>query len=215
MMTDLERWHLSQEAVYELLDGTLGPEARSEAELHLRTCPECTHHLRRAQRLFGQLKQAPQPRMARDLSPNVVAAIQARHAARASLRWTLATEAVAAIIALAFLGPRLGHWLEVLRAGSGYVQMRQHGLELVGQVASWFSPFLDLGPSFPARLDLIRIPIPDLGGPMEGWVGLAIAAIALGLVGNALLLRSANGAARSAIDQADGWAGRKGSGGHV
>ena len=196
--------HLSEGAVYDFVDRSLSPEAMIEAERHLRSCPECARQVRRAELLFARLEKAESPRLVRDLAPGVVAGLHAARKSRARLRWVLAAEAVAAIVVLAALSLQLQHWIEVLRMDPGYVALRQHGLQFVAEASSWLAPFLDFVPSFPARLAPIRIAVPHLGGPMAGWVGLALAALALGLVGNALLLRSGNGVIENAAGEGEG-----------
>ena len=196
--------HLSEETVYDFVDRTLSPEAIIEAKRHLRACPECARQLQRAELLFSRLEKAESPRLDRDLAPGVLAGLHAAHKSRARLRWVLAAEGVTAIVVLAALSLHLQQWIEALRVDPGYVALRQHGLQFVAEASSWLAPFLDFVPSFPARLAPIRIAVPHLGGPMEGWVGLAVAALALGLVGNALLLRSGNGVVEAAAGEGDG-----------
>jgi hypothetical protein len=189
-MPDREHWHLSEEAVYDFVDGALGPAAMAEAGRHLRSCPECARLLRRAESLFARLETADPPRLDRDLAPGVVASLHAARASNMRWRWVVAAEAVAAVVAFAALSFRLGPWVEALRVQPAFVAARQNGLRLTAEASAWMAPFLDFIPSYPSRLASMRIAIPHLEGPVQAWVGLAVAALLLGLVGNALLLRS-------------------------
>jgi hypothetical protein len=189
-MPDREYWHLSEEAVYDFVDGTLGPVAMTEAERHLRSCPECARLVRRAESLFARLETADPPRLDRDLAPGVVASLHAGRAGNMRWRSVLAAEAVAAAVAFAALGFRLERWVEALLVHPAFVAARQNGLRLVAEASAWVAPFLDFIPSYPSRLASMRIAIPHLEGPVQGWLGLAVAALLLGLVGNTLLLRS-------------------------
>ena len=200
-MADRERWHLSEEAVYEFLDGALSPVAMTEAERHLRSCPECARLQRRAELLFARLEAADPPRLDRDLAPGVVANLQSVRTSSVRLRWVLAAEAAAAAVAFAALSMRLERWLDALLVDPAYVTLREHGTRLVAEASAWLAPILTFIPTLPSRLAPIRVTIPHLEGPVQGWVGLAAAALALGLVGNAVLLRSANGIAEKATGE--------------
>ena len=192
-MADRRQWHLSEEAVYDFVDHRLSPVATAEAERHMQSCPECARLLRRAKLLFARLEAAAPPRLDRDLAPGVVASLQAARASSLRWRWILAAEAVAASAAFAALSFHLERWVDALLSHPAYLALRQHGLRLVAELAAWLAPFLNFIPSYPSRLASIRITLPHLDGPVQGWVGLAVAALALGLVGNALLLRASNG----------------------
>lgn len=192
-MSDRNPWHLSEEAIYDLVDRRLSPEARAEAERHLRSCPECARQVRRAGLLFARLEKAEPPRLERDLAPDVVTNLQEARKSRGHLRWVLAAQAIAAAVVLALLGLRLEHWVDALRVDPAYLTLREHGMRLVAEAFAWLAPFLAFTPTLPNRLASVRITIPHLEGPVQGWVGLAAAALALGLAGNAVLLRSADG----------------------
>jgi hypothetical protein len=211
-MADRGLWHPSEEAIYDLADHALSPEAMIEAQEHVRACPECTRSLRRAEALYARLEQAGAPRLDRDLAPLVVANLQSARTNRARWGWVLAAEAVAATVALAAFGIRLEHWIHALPIDPGHLALRPQGLRLLAEVSSWLAPLLDLIPSFPARLAPVRVALPNLEGPPEGWAGLAAAAMLLGLVGNALLLRTSNGITSQARGAAGGRPSRIGRG---
>lgn len=194
-MADRPERHLSEDAIFDLLDGALPPEARRDAERHLRGCPDCAKSARRARSLFARLEKAAAPHLDRDLAPEILARLRAKHAGSGALNRILAAEAALGIAALAALGLQIGRWIEVLQTSPAYVGLREHALQLAAELVSWLAPFLQLVPTFPARFTPIRIEVPHLGGPLLGWAGLAAAALALGVVGNALLLRSPDGAA--------------------
>jgi len=192
-MPDRAQWHLSEEAVYDFVDGGLGPVARTEAERHLRSCPECARLLRRAELLFARLETAEPPRLDRDLAPGVVANLQAARTSSMRWRWALAAEAAAAVVAFAALSFRLHSWIDALLVHPGFLTLRDNGLRLVAEASAWLAPFVSFIPSYPSRLASMRIALPHLEGPVQWWGALAVTALLLGLVGNALLLRSSNG----------------------
>ena len=198
-MADRQERHLSEEAIFDLLDGALTPEVRRKAERHLRGCPDCVQSVRRARSLFSCLEEAAEPSLDRDLAPEILARLRAKQAGSGALSRMLAAEAVLAIAALAAFGLQIGRGIEALQASPAYVALREHALQLAAELVSWGAPILHLMPSFPARLTSIRIEVPHLGGPLLGWVGLAAAALALGVVGNALLLRSPHGPAPDTV----------------
>ena len=220
-MADRELWHLSEEAVYDFVDRRLSPVARIEAERHLRSCPECTRLLRRAELLFSQMELVDPPQLDRDLAPGVVANLQAARTSSVRFRLVLAAQAVAATAAFAALSLRMESWFSALLTHPAYLALREHSLRLVAEATAWIAPFLNFIPSYPSRLASMRVTIPHLDGPVQGWVGLAAAALVLGLVGNALLLRSANGVIEKTVGGADvstarpGRIGRRSQGGRV
>jgi Putative zinc-finger len=209
-MPDREHWHLSEEAVYDFVDGALGPAAIAEAERHLRSCPACARLLRRAESLFARLETTDLPRLDRDLAPSVIARLHAARASSVGWRWVLAAEAAAAVVAFAALSARLERWAEALLVHPAFVAMRQDGVRLVAEASAWLAPFLDFIPSYPSRLASMRLAIPHLEGPVQGWVGLAAVALLLGLVGNALLLRSSERVVAQTGRSAKGRAARSG-----
>jgi hypothetical protein len=202
-MADREQWHLSEEAVYDFVDRRLSPAARIEAERHLRACPDCTRLLRRAELLLTQLESIDPPQLDRDLAPGVVANLQTARTSSVRFRLVLAAQAVAATMAFAALSLRVESWFNALLTHSAYATLRQHSLRLVAEATAWIAPFLNFIPSYPSRLASMRVTIPHLDGPVQGWVGLAAAALVLGLVGNALLLRSAKGVVEKTVGGAD------------
>jgi anti-sigma factor RsiW len=202
-MADREQWHLSEEAVYDFVDRRLSPVARIEAERHLRSCPECARQLRCAELLFVRLETADRPRLDRDLAPGVVANLQAARTSSRRLRWVLAAQAIGAAVTLVALGVSLERWVNALLIDPAYVTLRQYGLRLFAEASAWLAPFLEFIPSFPARLAPMRVALPHLDGSVQAWMGLAVAALALGLLGNALLLRSSNGPVEKAAGGAN------------
>jgi hypothetical protein len=116
-----------------------------------------------------------------------------------------------AITVVAALSLQFGRWIEAIGSSAAYVGLRENGLQLAAELTSWLAPFVHLVPSFPARWAPITIEVPHLGGPLSGWAGLAAAALALGVVGNALLLRSPNGAPTAAGTRGVGRHGSAGS----
>lgn len=209
-MADREQWHLSEEAVYDFVDRRLSPAARIEAERHLRACPDCTRLLWRAELLLTRLELIDPPQLDRDLAPGVVANLQTARTSSVRFRLVLAAQAVAATMAFAALSLRVESWFDALLTHPAYVALRQHGLQLVAEATGWITPFLNFIPSYPSRLASMRVTLPHLDGPVQGWVGLAAAALALGLVGNALLLRAANGLVEKTVGGADVSAARPG-----
>ena len=197
-------WHLGDEAIYDYLDRSLGGQARIEAERHVQSCPECALRLREAQALFAQIASMPAPRLATDLAPGVVASLQAARKASVRWRWVLAGQAAAAIAALAALGVYLQRWVEQVLHDPAFVAVRQAGALLLADVSGWLAPFLDLVPSSPMRMAPLRLSLPHLQGPVSGWAALAGTALLLGVLGNALLLRSPGGVVPTMADRGNG-----------
>lgn len=188
-MTEREWRHPSEDALYEYLDGALAPEERDELERHLGVCEPCTRQLARARRLFARLAQAEVPPLPRDLAADVVAGIRSARVVRAGVGILLSAEAALALVVLVALHRRISPWLDRVGADPLFVAGRQFALELGSQIGSWLAPFLAVLHPDPSRLGSIRLVVPGLRGPMEGWVALVAAAVALGLIGNGLLLR--------------------------
>ncbi len=204
MLDHRSTWHLGDEAIYDYLDRSLGGQARIEAERHVQSCPECALRLREAQALFAQIASMTAPRLATDLAPGVVASLQAARKASVRWRWVLAGQAAAAIAALAALGAYLQRWVDPVLHDPAFVAVRQAGALLLADVSGWLAPFLDLVPSSPMRMAPLRLSLPHLQGPVSGWAALAGTALLLGLLGNALLLRSPRGVVPTMTDRGNG-----------
>jgi anti-sigma factor RsiW len=208
-------WHLGDEAVYDYVDRALSSAAMTEAERHVLTCPECARRVRQVELLFARLETLDSPRLDRDLAPGVVVGLQAARKRSVRWHWVLAAQASTAIVALAALGFNLDRWVNALLNDPAYLALRQSGLRLVAEASAWLTPFLAIIPSLPTRLAAIRISLPHLEGPVQGWAGLAVVALLLGLVGNAVLLRLADGVVSHAEEGGNGRLKRLGPMGNV
>jgi len=197
-------WHLGDEAIYDYLDRSLGGQARIEVERHVQSCPECALRLREAQALFAQIASVAAPRLVTDLAPGVVASLQAARKASVRWRWVLAGQVAAATAALAALGVHLQRWVEQVLHDPAFAAVRQAGALLLADVSGWLAPFLDLVPSSPMRIAPLRLSLPHLQGPVSGWAALAGTALLLGVLGNALLLRSPGGVVPTKADRGNG-----------
>lgn len=194
MIEHRSTWHLGQEAIYDYLDRSLDAQAMAEAQRHVQGCPECAARMREARVLFGRLLDLETPSLQVDLAPKVIASLVAARRSAVRWRWVLAGQAIAAIVALAALGPHLEDWIGRALHDPTFLAARQAGSHLLADFSVWLAPFLDLIPSLPTRLAPMRLPLPHLEGPAVGWGMLAGSAVLLGLLGNALLLRAPRGA---------------------
>jgi hypothetical protein len=197
-------WHLGDEAIYDYMERSLGGQARIEAERHVQSCPECARRLLEAQALFAQIASVTAPRLATDLAPGVVASLRTARKTSVRWRWVLAGQAAAATAALAALGVNLHRWLDQALRDPAFLAVRQAGAQLLADVSGWLAPFLDLVPSSPMRMAPLRLSLPHLQGPVSAWAALAGTALLLGLLGNALLLRSPGGVVPTMADRGNG-----------
>ena len=78
--------HPSDTILNEYLDMVLPPETRAEVETHLAACSDCAARLTALRALFASLKSLPELPLQRDLTPDVLAAIQPTAAPSPALR---------------------------------------------------------------------------------------------------------------------------------
>ena len=197
-------WHIGHGAIYEYLDRTLGAQAMAEIDRHVQRCAQCARAMREARALFEGLPTLDTPPLQTDLSPRVMSSLLAARKSAVRWRWVLAGQAAAAVVGLAALGVHLEGWLTQALGDPALGAVRQMGTRFLAELATWLAPFLDLIPSLPTRLGPIRLPLPHLDGPAAVWGVLAGSALLLGVLGNALLLRSPGGAIPSVAGHGNG-----------
>jgi hypothetical protein len=167
----------------------------------------CARNAREARTLFEGLPNLETPPLQVDLTPRVITSLLAARRTAVRWRWVLAGQAAAAVVGLAALGVRLEEWLVRALQDPALAAIRQAGPRFLAELSGWLAPFLDFVPSLPTRLAPLRLPLPQLDGPAAGWGVLAVSALLLGVLGNALLLRHSEGAVPSVAGHGNGRSG--------
>ncbi len=177
--------HLDPETIHALLDGELTPDEARRAEGHLAGCAECARQSSALQAVFDSLAALPELPLEADLSPAVMARV--RRPGRGA--WLVALEGACAALglglawrplagAVASLGiPTLDRWVADGVRGL-YAFVVSASSSAAAPVAPWLESLANLRP---------HLPSPAASLPQAA--ALVLAAIALCLAGNGLLLR--------------------------
>jgi anti-sigma factor RsiW len=191
--------HLEEGTLNEYLDGALTLEQRTALEAHLEVCQHCAQRLAFLQAVFSALESLPEAGLERDLSPRVLAAIGADQSQGGPRRVTLASrlvfvfQAVAAVALLVAIWPFLS---QLFYTGIPPLLAKEAAALAQRWSEVWAFWVVDLQASTAGILEEL----------LESWKGLAfrpawlqasapemavllVAALALWLAGNGLLVR--------------------------
>jgi hypothetical protein len=178
--------HLGESILNGYLDDTLRPAEQLAASVHLDGCPACRSRLESLRSLARTLAGLPEEPLRRDLARAVLSALPRTKPAAG---WRLAAAAAAGLA------------LGLLMVRSGQVDRSVQALARLAAPPGLEIPTLQLPelalPQF--QLPAIRLPdlaLPRLEAPNAQLLVLAASAAALGVVGNALLLRPRRPSAR-------------------
>lgn len=92
-------FHTDDVVLNEYLDSALTPERRADVETHLARCATCAAQLAEMRALFSVIESLPNAPLERDLTRQVLAALQPQPAPWPPIvRWVFAVQAVLAIV---------------------------------------------------------------------------------------------------------------------
>jgi hypothetical protein len=195
-MTEGPTLHLDLETLHGLLDSALSAEQAARAEAHLTVCAECAEEIASLKAVFVSLASLPEEPLRVDLRPRVMAGLGTVRRSGLRIGWLLGAQAAVAALGVWIAWPWLGDMLSSLQ-----------GIPLSERVLSGLLAFAeDVGEAWeglaaPAldafgSLSVVRWVPPIAVGSLPQIIGVVIAATALCLVGNGVLLRAARAASR-------------------
>ncbi len=166
--------HPDEETLHAYLDEALPPAERARCEAHLDSCGACRALVEQQRAVFALLARLPQEAPSRDLAAAVLKALPAPDAPPLPFL-PLLGQALAALAAIAWA------WMR-LRPALPFSALQPRLLE--GARALW------LAWSAPHSLSpALLLPRPPVEGGITLLWGLLLAALLLGVAGNAVLLR--------------------------
>jgi anti-sigma factor RsiW len=182
--------HLDEARLNEYLDGRIEGPAAQAIRQHLRSCGTCRNRLAEIRHLTRALQSLPEAALSRDLSGPVLAHLQAGPARR-WLSWLTLLEALGATGLATFFWPRVAEVLTPVFSGpslaaiTGWLQSGRAWL-------AGFQSQLDFAVADLASVvdSWARVPTPGTGLAMPLVAALGLAALALGILGNGVLLRA-------------------------
>lgn len=185
--------HLDEITLNEYLDHALDKSARVEAESHLQTCANCRAKLEELRMLFTELEELPEACLEHDLTSAVLAHLPREKPVK-TWTWTRTLAAQLGVVVgfVLWLGmqivplmhiPQLGlPKLPTIEVQSLFVRL----LSVKFPIPEFRFPVLDFQlPGFSFQL-----PTLDIQPPTTLITVLALSALILWVVGNAILLRS-------------------------
>jgi anti-sigma factor RsiW len=182
--------HLDEARLNEYLDGRLDGAAGQQVRRHLRACGTCRDRLAEIRHLALALQRLPEAALSRDLSGPVLARLQASPARR-WLSWLTVLEALGATGLATFFWPRVAEVLSPVVSGPSLAAMSlwlQSGRAWLDGLASQLNfTVADLGSAVDTWA---RVPTLSTGLAMPLVAALGLAALALGILGNGVLLRA-------------------------
>lgn len=99
--------HLNDDQLNQYLDGVLDPGQVAGLEAHLAGCGDCQSRLTDLQALFSALEALPEAPLGRDLTPQVMAALQPPPIPWRAGRWVAAFQVATAVAVLLISWPLL------------------------------------------------------------------------------------------------------------
>jgi anti-sigma factor RsiW len=99
--------HLDTYQLNEYLDGCLDPGGLVEIEKHLEACPTCRQRAADLRSIILDLEALPDIPLERDLSQEVLAAIQSTDNFWGQLKWGVAVQAIVALVIMALALPSI------------------------------------------------------------------------------------------------------------
>ena len=180
--------HLSDEMIYEYLEGRLNPENSAEVERHRTICEPCSARWLMFERLFNDLENLPDMPLNKDFSDPVLKALRPSLTLPRTWGWALAGQialtGVVLVLALPFL--LQSEWFQTV-GGLGEdlsSQLLNHWAALFGQGKEFLTGFTD-----PLAKLIDNLQNPNLSLSILPLIPVLIATGVLWLVGNGLLLR--------------------------
>ena len=178
--------HLTDEQLNEYLDNEILD--RTQAELHLSSCDECTARLTTLQALFNEIGSLPEMALTLDLAAPITRRVSRRGTATAvprSLSLTVTLQAALTVITIIFATPIVMQFFSPYLSRIQTPSFADMFLQLQTQWISWLDRLAQF--QFPT---MPEIPVIELS---SWFVMLMVAGISvLWLVGNRLLLRDQN-----------------------
>ncbi len=182
--------HLDDTRLNEYLDGRLEVAAGQRVRQHLRVCATCRGRLAEIRRLTLALRELPEAALSRDLSAPVLARLRPS-AARRLLNWLTLLEALGTTGLVTFFWPRVAEFLAPVASGPTLAALTlwvESGRAWLDGLLSQLSlTVADLAAAIDAWS---RSPSPGTGLTMPFVAALGVAALALGVLGNGVLLRA-------------------------
>lgn len=166
--------HLPDELLNEILDQTLAPGLRIEAEAHLAACELCSARLAELRTLFAEIDSLPDLPLDVDFAPTILARLEQNAPLPRPIRWLAVAQAFGALLAVVFSWPLI----EPLIPPLDFPALNSTFAELA---ASWLQTSLDF--QFP----VITFELPSLG------LDLPSTTLTLATLGVALFWLLANG----------------------
>jgi len=187
-ITDLNVLHPSDDSLNEYLDGFLTDDEITELENHLETCAQCVSRLAELRMVFQNLESLPDYSLDRDLSVEVVSAIQPKINLSLGWKWGAFIQFILAFIVILLAVPvLLETWKPNLRGmqHSLFQMFSERWIALLAQWSTLSTEFQlvwsNLGTEWnpPAIFETSQVVI---------W-SIFLSAILLFIVGNGLVLR--------------------------
>jgi anti-sigma factor RsiW len=191
-MSEIEKAHLDEESIHGLLDAALPAAEAALAEAHLAACPKCAAEVASVRAVFASLASLPEDPLRIDLKSSVMGRLTAARRLRLAPGLLLAAQVAGSIAALLIARPWLAALLEPIA-----------GFPLMGRISSGLVSFVD--EALGAWRSLVTLAADVLSSTVAAvrWnvlpgavsmphvVGLLLAAVALCVVGNGVLLKAA------------------------
>lgn len=173
--------HISDVQLNEYLDHEA--DDRTQIELHLSTCKDCSARLAALQDLFAEIESLPELELSRDLAARFVPDPNPSAKLPRSLTLTVTLQAVLAMVAIVVAAPFVMQSLSPYVAGIPAPSFAELFLQLPNQWAGWLDMLSTF--QFPA---IPEIPVIELSSlfMMLMVIGVSL----LWLIGNGLLLRN-------------------------
>ncbi len=199
--------HLTDSQLNEYLDRALGRSERQAVEAHMAGCGECRARLAELQRLFASLENLPERKLQSDLSAGILERLfQDAPSPRPAPRlWTPAFAAQLGLVLGAWIWfcMQAAKWAVPFLTASRFLRIAIPPFRLpipnlsavltISKSLITTPPFPSFSLAFPAFTPPVfnpaSITVPALPLPTAGLAGIAVCVLALGLVGNSILLR--------------------------
>ncbi|MFO8035373.1 MAG: zf-HC2 domain-containing protein [Anaerolineales bacterium] len=187
-----EKDHLSETELHAYLDNELSLAARERAGRHLAACSQCREALDKLEGLFHRLEEIPELPLREDLSNRILDQIKSERDSAPALPWIAALQAALAAALLPLTIPTLlkSPFTKTLVAAWSRGILFTQGFVLE-EVGAWYTSLQALRDQIATTIRSgIHLPSPFLHfAPL--WSLFLFAAL-VGILGNALLLRSKN-----------------------
>jgi hypothetical protein len=135
--TDLKVIHPGEDSLNEYLDGYLADDQKIELENHLETCAQCASRLAELREVFQNLESLPNYSLDRDLSVEVVSAIQPRINLSPGWKWGAFVQFVLAFIVILLAVPVLLETWKPNLTGMQYSLIQMFSERWIALLAQW------------------------------------------------------------------------------